>query len=87
MRSEETLFVGGPMDGTVLPVLVGATGRPPKTYEVPVPADDDEPAAVHVYRLEPATRTPKLGLPRGWHYVHEPGAAPRGKPKWPWSRG
>lgn len=86
MRSEETLFVGGPMDGTVLRVLVGVNGRPPKTYEVPVPSDGENPPAVHVYRLEPAARTPRLGLPRGWHYIHEPDAEPRGKLKWPWSR-
>ncbi len=86
MRSEETVFVGGPMDGRVLPVLVGANGRPPKTYEVPVPSAESGTEAVHVYRLEPATHTPRLRLPRGWRYVHEPGARPRGKLKWPWSR-
>lgn len=85
MRSEETIFVGGPMDGRVLPVLVGANGRPPKTYEVPVPSADGDSDTVHVYRLHPASLTPRLGLPRGWKYVHEPDERPRGKLRWPWS--
>ncbi|GAB2828942.1 hypothetical protein [Streptomyces daliensis] len=87
MRSEETAFVGGPLDGRVLPVLLGATGRPPKTYEVPVPREDGEgTATVHVYRLEPAGTTQRLGLPRGWRYVYDPEGLPRGGPKWPWRR-
>ncbi|GAA1900906.1 hypothetical protein GCM10009716_08500 [Streptomyces sodiiphilus] len=86
MRSEDTPFIGGPLDGRVLPVLVGPTGRPPKTYQVPVPGDDGRTGTVHVYRLEPAGHTPRLGLPRGWRYRYEPGAAPRGGPRWPWSR-
>ncbi|HWM35970.1 MAG TPA: hypothetical protein VNS49_02480 [Streptomyces sp.] len=86
MRSEETVFVGGPMDGRVLPVLVGVNGRPPKNYEVPVPAPETGRATVHVYRLEPAGYSRRLRLPRGWRYVHEPDGRPRGKPRWPWSR-
>lgn len=87
MRSEETLFVGGPLDGRVLPVLTGVAGRPPKSYEVPVPATEEGGAeTVHVYRLEPAAYTRRLGLPRGWRYVHEPEGRPRGGPRWPWSR-
>ncbi|RKN40447.1 hypothetical protein [Streptomyces hoynatensis] len=76
MRSEPTPFVGGPLDGRVLPVLVGPTGRPPRVYRVPVPATADAPATVHVYRLEPAGRTPRLRLPRGWTYVYDPGEQP-----------
>lgn len=88
MRSEESVFVGGPLDGRVLPVLTGVNGRPPKNYEVPVPsADGDGPTVVHVYRLEPAAFTRRLGLPRGWRYVHEPDGRPRGRLRWPWSRG
>ena len=86
MRSEETAFVGGPMDGRVLPVLVGANGRPPKTYEVPVASPESDQTTVYVYRLEPASFTRRLGLPRGWQYVHKPDAHPRGKLRWPWSR-
>lgn len=85
VRSEETPFVGGPLDGRVLPVLVGITGKPPKTYEVPVPDRDGEPERVYVYRLEPATTT-RLGLPRTWQYVHAPDARPSGPLRWPWSR-
>ncbi|MFG7941260.1 MULTISPECIES: hypothetical protein [Streptomyces] len=85
MRSEETTFVGGPMDGRSLPVLVGPTGRPPRTYEVPVPQGGDAAPVVHVYRLEPA-RVNRWGLPRGWRYVHAPDAAPDGGPlsRLPW---
>ncbi|MBW1601439.1 hypothetical protein JJV70_04820 [Streptomyces sp. JJ66] len=85
MRSEETVFVGGPLDGRVLEVLVGPTGRPPKWYEVPVPDAGGGPPLVHAYRLEPAG-TGKLGLPRGWRYVY----APQGRPprvRWPWGSG
>ncbi|SEB55461.1 hypothetical protein SAMN05428945_0388 [Streptomyces sp. 2224.1] len=86
MRSENTLFVGGPLDGRVLPVLVGATGRPPKTYEVPVPHDDDRPPTVHVYRRVPA-RVGRLGLPSGWKYEYAPeGEAPDDGPKWSWRK-
>jgi hypothetical protein len=86
MRSEETSFVGGPLDGRVLPVLVGANGRPPKTYKLPVPSGESGGDTVYVYRLEPARFTKRLGLPRGWQYVHEPDGRPRGGLRWPWSR-
>ncbi|MDT0308321.1 hypothetical protein RM780_15315 [Streptomyces sp. DSM 44917] len=76
MRSEETPFVGGPLDGMVLPVLVGPTGRPPRVYRVPVPGDPGEPETVHVYRLEPAGHTPRLRLPRGFRYVYQPPPGP-----------
>ncbi|TVL94115.1 hypothetical protein [Streptomyces sp. SAJ15] len=86
MRSEEMRFIGGPMDGRVLPVMVGATGQPPKTYEIPVPGEDDRPAVVHVYRRVPASVSPRLGVVRGWAYEYEPEGKPRGGPKWPWSK-
>ncbi|MDT0441532.1 hypothetical protein [Streptomyces johnsoniae] len=76
MRSEETPFVGGPLDGRVLPVLVGPTGKPPGVYEVPVPGGADGPDTVHVYRREAAGYSPRLGLPRGWVYVYAPDATP-----------
>jgi hypothetical protein len=84
VRSEDTVFEGGPLDGRVLPVLVGPTGRPPKWYRVHVPATDDAPATVLVYRLEPATRGRRLGLPRGWKYVHDPDGPRSNRPAWPW---
>ncbi|EST38722.1 hypothetical protein N566_06075 [Streptomycetaceae bacterium MP113-05] len=87
MRSENTVFVGGPLDGRILPVLTGMTGRPPKTYEVPVPRPEEDGGGrtVYGYRLEPASVTRRLGLPRGWKYVHAPEArAGENRPKWPW---
>ena len=86
MRSEDTAFVGGPLDGRVLPVLLGLTGRPPKTYEVPVPAPGGGTETVHIYRLEPAALSRRLRLPRGWRYVHDPEGRPSGGPKGPWTR-
>ena len=44
--------MGGPLDGRILPVLVGANGRPPKTYELPVPSGRTAEYR-HVYRLDP----------------------------------
>ncbi|MDT3400583.1 hypothetical protein RKE29_28920 [Streptomyces sp. B1866] len=85
MRSEDTLFVGGPLAGRVLPVLVGLTGQPPKTYEVPVPDAAGGPPTVHVYRRVPAAAG-RLGVVRAWRYEYEPAGTPRGGPKWPWSR-
>ncbi|MEU8570254.1 hypothetical protein AB0C51_18215 [Streptomyces pathocidini] len=88
MRAEGTVFVGGPLDGRVLPVLVGVTGHPPKTYEVPVPDPGGGPDTVHVYRREPAGHSRRLGLQQGWKYVYEPeGRSGAPRPKWPWSRG
>ncbi|MFC5721383.1 hypothetical protein ACFP1Z_14520 [Streptomyces gamaensis] len=87
MRSENTPFVGGPLDGRVLPVLVGPTGHPPKVYEVPVPDGAGGPPHVLVYRREPAGATRRLGLPKGWRYVHDPrGRGPARGPKWPFTR-
>ena len=86
MRSEETPFVGGPLDGRVLRVLVGATGQPPKTYEVPVPDEAGGPPTVHVYHRVPAATSRRLGLIRGWRYEYAPEARPRSGPKWPWSK-
>ena len=86
MRSEETPFVGGPLDGRVLSVLVGATGQPPKTYEVPVPDEAGGPPTVYVYRRVPAGMTRRLGLIRGWRYEYDPEGRPGSGPKWPWSK-
>ncbi len=82
MRSEETEFSGGPLDGRVMSVLVGPTGRPPKVYTVPVPGAPGEPDSVLVYRLAPA------GKPRRtrWRYEYDPGGRPPRGPRWPWSK-
>ncbi|MGP3980907.1 hypothetical protein [Streptomyces sp. KR80] len=86
MRSEETPFVGGPLDGRVLPVLVGATGHPPKVYEVPVPDPAGGRPTVHIYRRVPAGYSRRLGLQRGWRYEYDPEAKPVRGLKWPWSK-
>ncbi|MEU2181001.1 hypothetical protein [Streptomyces thermolilacinus] len=86
MRSENTPFSGGPLDGRVLPVLTGPTGHPPKWYEVPVPNDDGRPPTVHAYRRVPSGYTKRLGLQRGWEYVYEPAGRERRALKWPWSK-
>ncbi|MEU8587850.1 hypothetical protein AB0C59_12755 [Streptomyces sp. NPDC048664] len=86
MKSEDTLFVGGPLDGRVLPVLLGPTGHPPKTYRVPVPDAAGGPPTVLVYRRVEASRTKRLGLPRGWKYEYDPEGGHGGGPRWPWSK-
>ncbi|MFE9763474.1 hypothetical protein ACFYPC_02880 [Streptomyces sp. NPDC005808] len=86
MKSEDTPFVGGPLDGRVLPVLLGATGHPPKVYRVPVPDAGGGPPTVLVYRRVQAGRSGRLGLHLGWRYEYDPqGRAERGL-TWPWSR-
>ncbi|MGP3924705.1 MULTISPECIES: hypothetical protein [unclassified Streptomyces] len=85
MRSEQTPFVGGPLDGRVLPVLVGATGHPPKVYEVPVPDPLGGEPTVFVYRRVPAGYSKRLGLQRGWRYEYAPEGKPGHSLKWPWS--
>ncbi|MFF0448336.1 hypothetical protein ACFYT4_18330 [Streptomyces sp. NPDC004609] len=86
MKRENTPFIGGPLDGRVLPVLVGATGHPPKWYEIPVPNDDGTPPTVHAYRRVPAGYTKRLGLQRGWTYEYAPEGKERRELKWPWSK-
>ncbi|MFC8569125.1 hypothetical protein ACFUIW_25560 [Streptomyces sp. NPDC057245] len=88
MKSEDTPFEGGPMDGRVLPVLVGMTGHPPKTYRIPVPDPDGGPPTVLVYRRVPRDAGPGLGFAR-WKYAWDPtGRKGRKGPgrKWPWSK-
>ncbi|GAB2621033.1 hypothetical protein GCM10027168_61290 [Streptomyces capparidis] len=84
MRSEDTEFTGGPLDGRVLPVLVGMTGNPPKTYSVPVPGEDGSTAAVHVYRRVLAP-SPRRGRGSRWRYEYDPEGRTE-RPKWPWRR-
>ncbi|MEU1482295.1 hypothetical protein [Streptomyces sp. NPDC005752] len=85
MKSENTPFRGGPLDGRVLPVLLGPTGHPPKWYEVPVPDAGGGPDTVHAYRRAPAGHTKRLGLQRGWVYEYAPDGRERFTPKWPWN--
>ncbi|MET9530481.1 hypothetical protein ABZY02_07900 [Streptomyces sp. NPDC006649] len=85
MKSEETLFEGGPLDGRILPVLLGPTSQPPKVYEVPVPDAAGGPPTVLVYVRTPAGHSRRLGTVRGWKYVYAPDGRPRTL-KWPWSK-
>ncbi|WP_030899605.1 hypothetical protein [Streptomyces sp. NRRL F-5126] len=86
MRSENTLFVGGPLAGRVLPVLTGLTGQPPKWYDVPVPNEGDAPPTVYTYRRVAAGFTKRLGLQRGWTYEYAPAGRVADGPRWPWTR-
>ncbi|MEU1817489.1 hypothetical protein ABZ543_20180 [Streptomyces roseifaciens] len=87
MRSEDTPFVGGPLDGRVLPVLLGHTGHPPKVYEVPVPDEHGGAPTVLVYHRVQAGTTRRLGLHKGWKYVYDPeGRRPERGVKWPWTK-
>ncbi len=63
------------MDGRVLPVLVGMTGHPPKTYRIPVPDPDGGPPTVLVYRRVPRDPHRRIGLAR-WKYAYAPRAPP-----------
>ncbi|MFE0106530.1 hypothetical protein [Streptomyces sp. NPDC059009] len=97
MKSEDTPFVGGPLDGRVLPVLLGPTGHPPKVYRVPVPDDAGGPPTVLVYRRVQAARSGRLGLHQGWLYEYDDGGGGGSEGgagglkglkglKWPWSK-
>ncbi len=86
MKSEETPFVGGPLDGRVLPVLLGPTGHPPKVYRVPVPDDAGGPPTVLVYRRVPAEAGGRLPLTAKWRYEYDAGGDTDSGPKWPWSK-
>ncbi|MFF4018265.1 hypothetical protein [Streptomyces sp. NPDC001843] len=86
MKSQDTPFEGGPMDGRVLPVLLGMTGHPPKTYRIPVPDPDGGPPTVLVYRRVPREQSRRTGLVRGWKYTYDPEAGPGGGIRWPWSK-
>lgn len=85
MKSEDTPFEDGPMDGRVLPVLTGMTGHPPKTYRIPVPDPDGGPPTVLVYRRVPRDGRGGLGLAR-WKYAYDPEGGKDTGRKWPWSK-
>ncbi|MFF7185573.1 hypothetical protein ACFZAR_10060 [Streptomyces sp. NPDC008222] len=87
MKSQDTPFVGGPLDGRVLPVLLGLTGHPPKTYRVPVPDADGGPPTVLVYRRVPAGPPGRFGLHPGWKYAYDPEGDLGGRQqRWPWPK-
>ncbi|MFH7338412.1 hypothetical protein [Streptomyces sp. KHY 26] len=86
VKSQDTPFEGGPMDGRVLPVLLGPTGHPPKTYRIPVPDPDGGPPAVYVYRRVPRGHSRRLGLVQGWKYAYDPEDTSGGRPRLPWSK-
>lgn len=78
--------MGGPLDGRVLSVLLGATGHPPKVYRIPVPDAEGGPPTVYVYRRATAGSTRRLGLPRGWKYEYDPEGGVGEGLRWPWSK-
>ena len=90
MKSEDTPFEGGPLDGRVLRVLLGITGHPPKTYRIPVPDPQGGPPTVLVYLRVPRTPGSRTGLSRRWKYEYSPECetGPEGRsrrPRWPLS--
>ncbi|MFJ6568502.1 hypothetical protein ACIQNU_13850 [Streptomyces sp. NPDC091292] len=86
MKSEDTPFVGGPLDGRVLPVLLGPTGHPPKVYRVPVPDATGGPPTVLVYRRVAVTAGRRFALHRGWTYEYDAEGESGGGLRWPWSK-
>ncbi|MEV5977204.1 hypothetical protein [Streptomyces sp. NPDC052114] len=86
MKSEDTPFVGGPLDGRVLPVLLGPTGHPPKVYRVPVPDDAGGEPTVLVYRRVAADPTRRLSLSPKWRYEYDETGDKGSGLKWPWSK-
>ncbi|UXY29897.1 hypothetical protein [Streptomyces sp. HUAS TT20] len=98
MKTQDTPFEGGPMDGRVLPVLVGPTGHPPKTYRIPVPDEHGGRPTVLVYRRVPRGHSVgvpprersrawgRLGLVQSWKYAYDPEGRKSGRLRWPWSQ-
>ncbi|GJF34243.1 hypothetical protein KNE206_69430 [Kitasatospora sp. NE20-6] len=64
VKSAETEFLGGPLDGRVLPVMLGVFHTVPKVYRVPVPGYHDTPPVTLVYR-----RT-KVPGSKGWRWCY-----------------
>ncbi|GAA2831634.1 hypothetical protein GCM10010441_65230 [Kitasatospora paracochleata] len=71
MKRTDTEFVGGPLDGKVLPVLVSLFHNVPKVYRVPVPATADDPGYTLVYRR--AKEYEAKGRRWRWRYEYDPG--------------
>lgn len=77
MRSADTEFVGGPLDGRVLPILLSSFHTLPRIYRVPVPAHDDVPAETLVYVR--AKEYDAKGRSR-WRYEYATGPVSRWSP-------
>ncbi|MYT75816.1 MULTISPECIES: hypothetical protein [unclassified Streptomyces] len=86
MKSEDIPFAGGPLDGRSLPVLVTATGNPPKVYRVPVPDPDGGPDTVLVYVREPVPDGRAVRLVQKWRYAFAPDGKVERSVKWPWTK-
>ncbi|GAA2318595.1 hypothetical protein GCM10010431_44410 [Streptomyces kunmingensis] len=86
VKSEDIPFVGGPLDGRSLPVLVTATGNPPKVYKVPVPDAGGGPDTVLVYVREPVPDGKAVRLVQKWRYAFVPDGKVERSVKWPWSK-
>ncbi len=84
MRSADTEFVGGPLDGRVLPILLTPFHNVPRLYQVPVPAHGDEPARTLVYVR--AKETDARGRTR-WRYEYATEPVSRWEPLRPPRRG
>ncbi|MFE6056118.1 hypothetical protein ACFQ6N_35680 [Kitasatospora sp. NPDC056446] len=70
MKSADTAFVGGPLDGRILPVPLGPMLGVPKKYKVPVPAHGDTAARTLVYVRAKQVR----GLSWFWRYEYDEAA-------------
>ncbi|WP_371481931.1 hypothetical protein [Kitasatospora sp. NBC_00315] len=73
MRSAETEFVGGPLDGRILPIPLGPFNGVPKIYRVPVPAVGNTPAETLVYTRAKEQR----GARWYWRYEFDRAASGR----------
>lgn len=71
VRSAEIEFIGGPLDGRILPIPLGPFNGVPKTYQVPVPAHGDVPAQTLVYVRAKQER----GYRWHWRYEFDPVAS------------
>ncbi|MFD0398426.1 hypothetical protein ACFVHI_10150 [Kitasatospora sp. NPDC127121] len=73
MKSADTEFIGGPLDGRILPIPLGPMFGVPKTYKVPVPAHGDSPARTLVYVRSKQVR----GISWHWRYEFDEAATAR----------
>ncbi|WP_316520934.1 hypothetical protein [Kitasatospora brasiliensis] len=71
MKSADTEFVGGPLDGRILPIPLGPMFGVPKKYKVPVPAHEGVPARTLVYVRSKQVR----GLSWSWRYEYDEAAS------------
>ena len=75
VKSAQTEFIGGPLDGRMLPVHLNLVSVVPKVYRVPVPAHGDTPATTLVYVR--AKRHDAKGRAR-WVYEYSEAGEPHG---------